>query len=166
MVRDATRTQTVMTRRRGRAPRGGRLTERVPRTPGENQTVLAAIGVAGVREPRGFPRAREGVLVAPWGGDRLVPLLHPGQIGVRDTRSVPKNAAAGTAIAAAGCERWPLPVCSPDLNPIERVVADLKAPRRGAKARDPDALVAAIGAGRDQVTPAPIQAYDRQCGSG
>ena len=166
MFLDETSTQTVMTRRRGRAPRGVRLTERVPRNHGENQTLLAAIGVDGVLEPFVFPRALDGAIFAQWVRDRLVPLLHPGQIVVLDNLSVHKNTMAGAAIAAAGCELWPLPVYSPDLNPIELVFADLKAHLRGAKARDPDTLVTAIGAGLDRVTPAQLRAYYRHCGYG
>ena len=57
---DETSTQTVMTRRRGRAPRGIRVRERVPRNHGDNLTLISAIGVQGVQgvlAPLVFPRA-------------------------------------------------------------------------------------------------------------
>ncbi len=166
MFLDETSTQTVMTRRRGRAPRGVRLTERVPRNHGENQTLLAPIGIDGVLEPLVFSRALDGVIFAHWVAERLVPVLQPGQIVVLDTLSVHKNAAARAALAAADCDVWPLPVYSPDLNPIELVFADLKAHLRGAKARDTNVLTTVIGAGLNQVTPAQIRGYHRPCGYG
>lgn len=151
---DETSIQITMTRSLGRAPVGVRLTEPVPPSHGENQTLLAAIGVAGGLEPLMLPRALDGEVSARWVRDRLVPLLHPGWILVLDNLSVHKNAPAGMAIAASGCEIWPLPVYSPDLNPIESVFADLKAHLRGANAQDPDTLPTAIGAGLDRASSA------------
>lgn len=142
MFLDETSTQTVMTHR---------LTERVPRNHGDNLTLLAAIGCEVVLAPRVFSRALDRVIFARRVREWLVPVLRPGQIVVLDNLSVHKNAAAG---AAVGCELWPLPVNSPDLNPIELVFAGLNAHLRGATARTPKAVSDAIGAGLDRVTPA------------
>lgn len=57
---DETSTQIVMTRHRGRVPRGMRLRERVPRNHGENLTLLTAIGRDGITAPLVFPRALDG----------------------------------------------------------------------------------------------------------
>lgn len=59
-----------------------------------------------------------------------------------------------------------LPVSSLDLNPIALVFAGLKADMRGTKARTPEAVITAIGAGLDQLTPSQLQAYYRHCGYG
>ena len=153
-----------MTRHYGRAPRGVRLRESVPRNHGDNLTLLSAIGVDGVLAPLVFPRTLDRPLFARWVREWLGPRLQPGQVVVLDNLSVHKNAQARAAIAAAGCRLEFLPVYSPDLNPIERVFAHLKATLRGAKARTADAVTVAIGAALDQVTPTHLRTLYRHCG--
>jgi transposase len=46
-----------------------------------------------------------------------------------------------------------LPPCSPDFNPIEQVIAKIKALRRKAAARTVEALDAAIASALDAFTP-------------
>jgi putative transposase len=161
---DETSTQTVMTRRRGRARAGLRVTERVPRNHGDNLTLLAAIGTDGVKAPLVFPRALDGELFAQWVRERLVPTLRPGQFVVLDNLSVHRDARARTAIEAAGCRLAFLPVSSPDLNPIELVFARVKGEVRGAKARTREAVEQAIGAALDQLTSAGLTACSRHGG--
>ncbi len=161
---DETSTRITMTRTRGRAPRGVRLVEAVPRNHGDNLTLLAAIGTDGVKAPLVFPRALNGDLFAQWVADWLVPTLRPGQIVVQDNLSVHRDARARAAIETAGCRLEFLPVYSPDLNPIELVFAPLKEHVRGAKARTPDAVIAAIGTGLDRVTPEQLRNCYRHCG--
>ncbi len=161
---DETSTQITMTRRRGRAPRGERLTERVPRNHGDNRTLLAAIGTDGVKAPLVFPRALDGAVFRQWVSEWLVPQLRPGQIVVQDNLSVHKDAWARAAIEAAGCRLEFLPTYSPDLNPIELLFAKVKGLVRGAKPRTPAAVDDAIGAALDRVTSAELTAYYRHCG--
>ncbi len=161
---DETSTQTVMTRRRGRARAGIRVTERVPRNHGDNLTLVMAIGTDGVKAPLVFPRALDGDLFAQWVRDRLVPTLRPGQVVVQNNLAVHKDARARVAIEAAGCRLVFLPVYSPDFNPIELVFAKLKHEVRGAKGRTREAVEAAIGAALDRLTSAELTAYYRHCG--
>jgi transposase len=161
---DETSTQITMTRRRGRAPRGVRLTEAVPRNHGDNLTLLTAIGVDGVKAPLVFANALNGDIFAQWVAEWLVPILRPGQIVVQDNLSVHKDCRARTAIEAAGCRLEFLPVYSPDCNPIELVFASLKTHLGGAKARTPEAVIEAIGAGLDRVTPDQLRNGYRHCG--
>lgn len=161
---DETSTQITMTRRRGRAPRGVRLVEAVPRNHGDNLTLLTAIGTDGVKAPLVFPRALNGDLFAQWVTEWLVPTLRPGQIVVQDNLSVHRDLRARAAIEAAGCRLEFLPVSSPDDHPIELVFAPLKEQVRGAKARTPDAVIAAIGIGLNQVSPMHLRNCYRHCG--
>jgi transposase len=161
---DETSTQTVMTRTRGRAPRGKRVVGRVPRNHGPNVTCLAALGPEGVRAPCIFEGALDGELFATWVTEWLLPTLPPGTTVVLDNLSVHKNALAQAAIEAAGCQVLFLPPYSPDFNPIELAFAKLKASLRGVGARTFDALVDAIGAAIGQITPADIQSFYRHCG--
>lgn len=161
---DETSTQITMTRRRGRALRGRRLTERVPRNHGDNLTLLAAIGTDGIKAPLVFPRALDGAVFRQWVTQWLVPALRPGQIVVQDNLSVHKDARVRAAIEAAGCRLEFLPTYSPDLNPIELLFAKVKVGVRGAKARTPAAVRDAIGTTLDRVTPTELTAYYRHCG--
>ena len=56
-------------------------------------------------------------------------------------------------IAAAGAEVLFLPAYSPDFNPIEKMWSKVKAVLRSAEVRNPEDLVAAVGAALAQVTP-------------
>jgi transposase len=161
---DETSTQTVMTRARGRAPKGERVLGQVPRNHGHNITCLAAIRAAGLTAPCVFERSLDGPLFAQWMRDWLVPALPRGTTIVLDNLSVHKNAAARQAIEAAGCHLLFLPAYSPDFNPIELVFAQLKTALRGAAARTFDAVPEAMGRGLDAITPAHLRAYDRHCG--
>jgi transposase len=161
---DETSTQTVLTRPRARAQRGQRSFARLPRNHGHNVTCLAAITPDGITELLVFAGALDGPIFAQWLSARLLPALPRGAIIVLDNLSVHKNAAARAAVEAAGCELRFLPAYPPDFNPIELVLAQLKAHLRGAAARTYDALVDAIGAAFDQISRAHIQACDRHCG--
>jgi transposase len=161
---DETSTQTVLTRTHARAPRGQRIVARLPRNHGENVTCLAAVTPAGITAPLVFEGALDGPIFAQWVGERLLPALRPGQTIVLDNLSVHKNAAARAAIEAAGCTLCFLPAYSPDFNPIELVFAQLKASLRNAAARTFHALVDAIGAAFDHLSPADIHACFRHCG--
>ncbi|HEV2125595.1 MAG TPA: IS630 family transposase [Chloroflexota bacterium] len=161
---DETSTQTVMTRRYGRASGGERVVGAVPRNHGPNVTCLVAISAAGVHAPCVFEGALDGALFARWVREWLVPTLRPGMTVVLDNLSVHKNAAARAAIAAADCHLRFLPAYSPDFNPIELAFAKLKTHLRAAAARAFDPLVDAIGEGLTSITATDIAGFFRHCG--
>lgn len=161
---DETSTQTVMTRRTGRAPRGERVIGAVPRNHGPNVTCLVAISVDGVQAPCVFKGALDGALFAGWIETWLVPCLQPGATVVLDNLSVHENPHARHAIEAAGCHLRFLPAYSPDFNPIELAFSKLKTHLRGVAARAFDPLVDAIGAGLAAITTTDIAGYSRHCG--
>jgi transposase len=94
----------------------------------------------------------------------LVPTLRLGDIVVLDNLSPHKDKAAVALIEAAGAEVRPLPPYSPDLNPIEKMWSKVKASLRRTKARDPDALLAAIGSALAEVTPQDAAGWFASCG--
>lgn len=161
---DETSTQTVMTRRRGRAPRGERVIGAVPRNHGPNVTCLVAVRAEGMVAPCVFEGAGDGTLFVRWVQDWLVPTLVPGTTVILDNLSVHRNLAVRPALEAAGCFLRFLPAYSPDFNPIEMAFAKLKTFLRGVAARTYETLIAAIGEGLDQITPHDIVGFYRHCG--
>ncbi len=161
---DETSTQTVMTRRRGRAPRGERVMGRVPRNHGPNVTCLAALTYTGIRAPLVFPGALDGPIFVQWLRDRLLPTLASGTTIVLDNLSVHRTAAARAAIETAGCQLRFLPAYSPDLNPIELAFAKLKTHLRAVASREYETLVTAIGEGFDRITTTDAEAWYQHCG--
>jgi transposase len=161
---DETSTQTVMTRARGRAPRGMRVVGAVPRNHGPNVSCLAARTPTGVCAPLVIEGAISGAVFVPWMRDWLLPRLAPGTSIGLDNLSVHRNAAVRAAVEAAGCHLRYLPAYSPDLNPIELAFAKLKTHLRGVAARSYAPLLDAIGEGLDRITSTDIAGFHRHCG--
>ncbi len=114
--------------------------------------------------PLVFAGALDGSIFAQWMREWLVPEVHPGQTVILDNVSVHENAAARTAIEAAGFQLRFLPAYSPDFNPIERVFATIKTAVRGAAARTFADLVDALDAAISAVTATDARACYRHCG--
>ncbi len=83
----------------------------------------------------------------------LCPTLKPGDVVIADNLSSHKVAGVQDAIEAVGAKLVYLPPYSPDLNPIEKFFARLKARLRQAAKRAVDALWTEIGELLDTVTP-------------
>ncbi|MBA3275606.1 MAG: IS630 family transposase, partial [Chloroflexia bacterium] len=114
---DETSTQTVMTRTRGRAPRGERVVGAVPRNHGPNITCLGALSPTGMQAPCVFEGAVTSDLFVKWLREWLVPTLAPGTTVVLDNLAVHRNADVRPTIEEAGCQLRYLPPYSPDFNP-------------------------------------------------
>lgn len=96
--------------------------------------------------------------------DFLCPTLSPGDIVIADNLSSHKIAAAREAIEAVGAALRLLPPYSPDLNPIEKLFAKLKAMLRKAAHRTVDALWEEIGKLLDTFSPQECANYFRSSG--
>lgn len=161
---DETSTQTVMTRLRGRAPRGERVVGRVPRNHGPNVSCLAALTPTGIAAPLVIEGAIDGSVFLPWLRKWLLPSLASGTTIVLDNLSGHRNPDVRKAVATAGCHLRYLPPYSPDFNPIELAFSKLKTHLRGVAARSFEPLLAAIGAGLERISPADIRGYYDHCG--
>ena len=96
----------------------------------------------------------------------LVPELHAGDIVVMDNLGSHKAPAIRRAIRATGAKLFYLPAYSPDLNPIEQVIAKLKHLLRKAAERTKEAVWRRIGSLLDQFTPQECENYIRNAGYG
>lgn len=161
---DETGVATNMIRRYGRAPKGQRLVDKTPYGQWKITTCIAALTGAGIAALATIDGAMNGELFLAWVVQILVPTLKPGDIVIWDNLPAHKNKAARAAIEAAGAMVRPLPAYSPDLNPIEKAFAKLKALLRKAKPRTPKAIDRAIAKIFKAFTPQECLAYFNSCG--
>ena len=130
---------------RGWAPRGHRLTTKVPHGRWKTTTFLAALRHDRIDAPWFIEGPIDGESFRLYVEKVLLPTLRPGDIVIMDNLGSHKGKAVRQLIRSAGAKLFFLPKYSPDLNPIEQVFAKLKHLLRKAAARTVDALCAAIG---------------------
>jgi transposase len=162
---DETGVTTAMTPSYGRAPRGERVEASAPAS-WESVTVIAAMGLDGVRAPLAFPGAVNAATFESYVEQILVPALHRGDVVVFDNLSSHLSPAVFEAIGRAGASVLPLPPYSPDFTPIEEMFSKLKEFLRRIGARVKDHLYDAIAEGLRQVTPQDIRGWFRHAGLG
>jgi transposase len=160
---DETGVTTTMTPAYGRAPRGQRVVDSVPAS-WETVTVIAAVGLEGVRAPVVFSGATDTAVFQAYVEQVLVPELHPGDVVVFDNIKPHLAAAVAKSIAGAGAGVLPLPPYSPEYTPIEEMFSKLKGSLRRAEARTKPGLVDAVGEVLRSVTRADIRGWFRHAG--
>ncbi len=153
-----------MTRLRGRSPRGERLVAKVPHGHWKTTTLIAALGVSGVRCSMVVDGAIDRAFFDAFVEDILVHELRPGDIVVLDNLSSHKSEHARTLIESRGAELVFLPPYSPDLNPIEMVFSKINQLLRSLATRTQNALWTAMQSVLDQVTPPDAANCFRHCG--
>ena len=130
---------------RGWAPRGRRLTAKVPHGRWKTMTFLAALRHDRIDAPWFIEGPIDGESFRTYVEKVLLPTLRPGDIVIMDNLGSHKGKAVRQLIRSAGAKLFFLPKYSPDLNPIEQVFAKLKHLLRKAAARTVDAVCLAIG---------------------
>jgi transposase len=161
---DETATHIAMTPRYARAPRGARVSGAVPRNHGQNTTLVAALGAAGMGAAMTLDGAADGAAFVAYVREFLAPTLRPGQVVVLDNLSVHKAAAARALIEARGCRLLFLPAYSPDFSPIELAFAKLKEALRRAGARTKARLEEALAAALAAITTGDAHGWFTACG--
>jgi transposase len=161
---DETWASTAMTRARGRCASGKRLTMPVPHGHWKTTTFVAALRADGLTAPTVVDGAINGALFEAYVRQQLAPTLRPGDVVVMDNLSVHKRAGVREAIEGAGARLEYLPPYSPDLNPIERAFAKLKALLRKAEERTVVGLWRLLGRLLDEFAPEECRNYLRHCG--
>ena len=94
----------------------------------------------------------------------LCPTLRPGDVVVMDNLSPHKSEPTLSLIAQAGARILFLPAYSPDLNPIEKMWSKVKSCLRTAEARTQAALLRAIAAALQSITPRDAMNWFASCG--
>jgi transposase len=135
----------MMARRDGRAPRGERGLASVPHGHWHTTTFVAGLRHDDLIAPRVTDGAMTGALFLKDVQEFLCPTLHPGDSVIADNVRSHKVAGVRAAIEAVGAHLRSLPPYSPDLKPIETLLAKLNALLRNAAPRTVDALWKDIG---------------------
>ena len=150
---DETWTRTDMAALRGWAPRGRRLTAKVPHGRWKTMTFLAALRHDRIDAPWFLEGPINGESFRLYVEKVLLPTLRPGDIVIMDNLGSHKGKAVRQLMRSAGAKLFFLPKYSPDLNPIEQVFAKLKHLLRKAAARTVEAVCAAIAQALQAFTP-------------
>jgi len=150
---DETWTRTDMAPLRGWAPRGERLTAKVPHGRWKTMTFLAALRHDRIDAPWFIEGPIDGASFRVYVEKVLLPTLRPGDVVIMDNLGSHKGKAVRHLIRSVGAKLFFLPKYSPDLNPIEQVFAKLKHLLRKAAARTVEAVCAAIGEALNAFSP-------------
>ena len=161
---DETWAKTNMTRRYGRAPIGQRLIDKTPHGHWQTTTLIAALGIEGVRCSTLVDGAVNGDVFESFVQQVLVPELRPGDVVIMDNLSSHKRIRTRELIERAGARLVFLPPYSPDLNPIEMIFAKVKQLLRSLACRTRDALWQAMQSVLDQVTSTDAVNCFQHCG--
>ena len=127
MFIDETAVKTNLTRQRGRAKRGERLTMDAPFGSWGTQTLIAGLTQDALIAPWVIKGAMDGPAFATYIREVLVPEITPGTVVILDNLATHRNKEAAQALRDHGCWFLYLPPYSPDLNPIEQAFSKLKA---------------------------------------
>lgn len=141
---DETPATSRMVRRYGRAPCGQRCRIAVPHGHYKTTTITAALRATGLIARSVFDGATNGIRFRAYVTETLAPVLKPGNTVILDNLNAHKLAGVREAIDVVGARVRYLPPYSPDLNPIEKVFAKVKALPRTAAARTAVDLITAI----------------------
>ena len=142
---EETWTSMSMARRYGRAPRGQRCIASAPHGHWKTTTFVAGLCHHQWTAPPVADGPMDGELFLAYVRQFLRPTLRPGDIVILDNLSSHRVAGVKEVIAAAGATLPYLPPNSPDLNPIEKLLAKLKALLRKAAKRSFEAQWNEIG---------------------
>lgn len=142
---DETAVTTNLTRLRGRAKRGERLTMDPPFGSWGTQTLIAGLTQEALIAPWVIKGAMDGTAFVAYIREVLVPEIAPGTVVILDNLVTHRNREAAQALRDHGCWFLYLPPYSPDLNPIEQALSKLKAHLRNIGARTFTEVFEAIG---------------------
>jgi transposase len=160
---DETGVTTAMAPAYGWAPRGERAVGSAPGS-WETVTVIAALGLDGVRAPLAFPGSTDTAAFVSYVEQGLVRELRPGDVVVWDNLSPHLAPAAAAAVERAGAQLLPLPPYSPDYTPIEEMWSKVKGRLRRLAARSAGVLYDALGVALREVTQQDIFGWFQNAG--
>jgi transposase len=154
----------AMTRRYGRAMRGQRVHDAVPKNFGRNVSILGSLSWYGMEAVMTVEGAVDAAVFRAYVGQVLVPTLRSGDVVVMDNLSVHKVQDIDAMITRAGAQLIYLPPYSPDWSPIEPCWSKIKTRLRGMKARTREALDQALTKVIGKISNSDARGWFAHCG--
>ena len=161
---DETGASTNLARRYGRCRRGGRLRVGLPHGHHKTITFVSGLRRSGLVAPRAFDGAMNAERFEAWLRDHLGPTLRRGDVVIMDNLSSHKSERVKQILASFGATALYLPPYSPDLNPIEKAYAKLKAHLRKLAERSVSGLMTLLERCADIFKPAEAANFFAACG--
>jgi transposase len=150
---DETGLKTNLTRSRGRCRRGQRLIAKMPHGRWKTTTFIAAMRTKGMFAPMLIDGPVNAQAFTAYAEQCLGPELRPGDIVMLDNLTSHKGKAVASAIAAHAATLSFLPAYSPDFNPIEPALGQIKSHLRKAAKRTVKGLWNATHKALEEVKP-------------
>jgi transposase len=153
-----------MTRRYGRAPRGERVTESVPRNYGAQTSLIGAISLLGVEAVMTVEGAVDTEVFDAYVEHVLRPTIRRGDVLVLDNLSAHHASRIEEVAEECGARVIWLSPYSPDFSPIEPMWSKTKTLMRAAKARTREELERALTTALGLVTGSDCLGWFGHCG--
>jgi transposase len=154
----------AMTRLYGRAPRGERVSERVPRNYGAQTSLISSLSLAGVEATMSIEGAVDTEVFDAYIEQVLGPTIRAGDILVLDNLAAHKASRVEQVAEERGARVIWLSPYSPDFSPIEMMWSKIKAAMRSAKARTREELERALEAALSLISEADCLGWFTHCG--
>jgi transposase len=154
----------AMTRVYGRAPKGERVREPVPRNYGAQTSLISSLSLAGVGATMSIEGAVDTDVFDAYVDQVLRPVLKAGDVVVLDNLAAHKASCIEQVARDCGARVIWLSPYSPDFSPIEMMWSKIKAYMRAAKARTQVELEAAFEAALKLITQADCLGWFTHCG--
>jgi transposase len=153
-----------MTRLYGRAPRGQRVRESVPRNYGPQTSIISAVSLEGVQATMTIEGAVDTDTFNAYIERLLRPTMRRGDVIVLDNLSAHRASRLEMVAAECGAQVLWLAPYSPDFSPIELMWSKIKTAVRAAKARTVQELNDALVLALQLVTKADCFGWFSHCG--
>jgi len=161
---DETGFHLAMTRAYGRAARGERVGESVPRNHGRGVSLIGSLGLRGLFAPLSIEGAVDTMIFDTYLREVLVCKLRPSDILLLDNLPVHLASQVEESVRQAQAEVLWLPAYSPDFSPIENCWSKIKTLVRGRRPRTPKELDVALRDALGAVTLEDIEGWFNHCG--
>lgn len=155
---------TILTRRYGRAARGERVFEGVPKNYGQSTSVISVMGLSGVETTMLVEGAVDRLCFDAFCEGFLRPCLKAGDVLVLDNLGAHRASRIEQVAQAEKARVIWLPPYSPDFSPIELMWSKLKTYLRKVKARTVEEIDRAIAEGLKLITEQDCRGWFKHCG--
>lgn len=155
---------TVLTRRYGRAARGERVIEAVPKNYGQSTSIISVLGLSGVETTMLVEGAVDTLCFDAFCERFLRPCLQAGDVLILDNLRAHRASRIEQVAQAQKARVIWLPPYSPDFSPIEMMWSKLKSYLRKAKARTEAEIDRAIAEGLNLITAQDCRGWFKHCG--